>query len=61
MALAQRGLARNVTLLERLGRLVRGCIDCEEGGDALPALKTRSLGFADACPTANAARAEYEA
>merc|ERR1712087_653600 len=51
---AQESLMFNATLLGKLSKVVRNCIDCEAGGDSLSALKERSLGFAEACPTADA-------
>lgn len=62
VANAQQSLEANQSLLTQLHGTVRGCIDCEAGGDELQALKHRALGFEDAssCETANPARITYE-
>ena len=62
VAQAQRSLQDDVALLAQLRRTVRGCIDCEAGGEELRALKHRALGFEDAssCRTADPRKIAYE-
>ena len=62
VAQAQRSLEGDEALLAQLRRTVRGCIDCEAGGEELRALKHRALGFADAsyCRTADPRKITYE-
>ena len=64
VARAQRALVRDEGLLTKLRGVLRGCIDCEpQAGDAdsLQALQSRSLGFAEACPTADPKSIHFEA